>query len=59
MMKQQFIRTADVDVVAELRSSGYQELNKEGKYFVFLNNGNLKFSKEIKNKIAYSDKYYC
>lgn len=58
-MKQQFIKTADAVVAAELRGNGYQELNKEGKYFVFLNNGNMKFSEESRKKFVYTDKMFC
>ena len=58
-MKQQFIKTADADVAKELRSNGYRELNKEGKYFVFLNNGNMKFSEESRKKFVYTDKMFC
>lgn len=34
---QHFIQTSDEEVAKELRNAGYQELSKQGKFFVFIN----------------------
>jgi len=58
-MKQQFIKTSDEEVANELRNLGYNELNKEGKFFVFLNHNYIKnFSNNIKKKMIFTDKIY-
>lgn len=49
-----FLKTQDVGVANELRSSGLQELPKEGKFFVFINNGKQQFA-DNKN-IVYTNK---
>jgi len=35
-----FIKTSFEDTALELRKLGYQEMPKEGKYYVFINSGN-------------------
>lgn len=52
-----FIRTSNADTAKELRSIGYKELNKEGKYFVFANANTLTFSDNIdQGTINYTNK---
>ena len=57
-MKQQFIKTSDSQVANELRTHGYTELNREGKYYVFVNNGHVTFSEEDRKKMIYTDKFF-
>ena len=49
-----FIQTSDEEVAKELRENGYQELSKQGKFFIFINE-----AKKVKtfdeNKIVYTD----
>lgn len=49
-----FVKTQDVETAKLLRQSGFQEINKEGNFFVFVNNGKLNFS-DNKN-IVYTNK---
>lgn len=49
-----FIKTVDEGVAEFLRSKNYQELPKEGNFFVFVNNGKLEFTKN--EKIVYTNK---
>lgn len=49
-----FVKTKDPDTAKMLRDAGLQEINKEGNYFVFINDGKLHFA-EDKN-IVYTDK---
>lgn len=49
-----FIKTSDENTAKMLRAEHFQELSKEGKFFVFLNNGTQKFS-DNKN-IVYTNK---
>lgn len=50
-----FVKTQDEGVANELRAQGFQELSKEDKYFVFINE-----SKKVKTfdekKVIYTDK---
>lgn len=39
-----FVKTQDEQTAKILRDAGFQELNKEGNFFVFINNGKLNFS---------------
>lgn len=53
-MAKHFIQTSDEEVAKELRENGYQELSKQGKFFIFINE-----AKKVKtfdeNKIVYTD----
>lgn len=49
-----FLMTKDLTTADTLRKNGFTELNKDGKYFVFVNNGKIDFS-ENKN-IVYTNK---
>ena len=51
-----FIKTSDAELAAELRASGYKELKRQGKFFVFLNNGNANFSAEQGRKMVLTNK---
>lgn len=52
-----FIKTSDTETASHLRSAGFRELEKEGKYFVFANVNTLTFSDKIdQSKISYSNK---
>lgn len=53
---EKFIKTSDEELAVVLRASGYKELKKQGKFFVFLNNGKLNFSAEQKKKMACTNK---
>lgn len=49
-----FVKTQDFNTAELLRKNGFQELNKEGNFFVFVNNGKMNFSDN--KKIVYTDK---
>lgn len=49
-----FIKTSDEEVAKTLRESGYQELSKQGKYFVFINSASKKKNFD-KNKVIYTN----
>lgn len=53
-MAKHFIQTSDEEVAKELRENGYQELSKQGNFFIFINE-----AKKVKtfdeNKIVYTD----
>jgi hypothetical protein len=51
-----FIKTNDEELAKNLRLSGYKELKKQGKFFVFLNNGKLKFTEEQEQKMIRTNK---
>ena len=51
-----FIKTYDEELAKELRLSGYKELKKQGKFFVFVNNGTLHFSAEQSKKMIKTNK---
>lgn len=51
-----FIKTSDEELAKELRASGYKELQKQGRLFVFLNNGNASFSAEQDKKMVRTNK---
>ena len=51
-----FIKTSDAELAKNLRLYGYKELKKQGKFFVFINNGVACFSEEDKKKAVYTDK---
>ena len=50
-----FVKTSDEHVADELRKNGFTELKRDGKLFVFVNNGKLNFSDKDKKEIIYSD----
>ena len=54
-MKHNFIRTTQEHVAEELRRNGFTELKKDGNFFVFVNDGKMKFSDKDKKEIIYSD----
>lgn len=51
-----FIKTSDAELAKELRASGYKELKPQGKFFVFINNGNANFSAEQNKKMVITNK---
>lgn len=51
-----FIKTSDAELAKELRASGYKELKSQGKFFVFINNGDTTFSAEQKKKMVMTNK---
>lgn len=51
---QYFIKTSDEEVAKELRESGYQELSKSGKFFVFINDVS-KVKTFDKEKVIYTN----
>ena len=53
-MYNHFIKTSDEGVANELRKSGYQELSKQGKFFVFINSASKQKNFD-KNKVIYTD----
>ena len=55
-MKQLFIRTQDENTKNILEKSGFTLLNKEGNFYIFLNDGKVNFSKEVQKDIYYTDK---
>ena len=55
-MKQLFIRTKDEETKNILLKNGFELLNKEGSYYIFINNGKVNFSEEVQKEIFYTDK---
>ena len=55
-MKQLFIRTKDEETKNILLKNGFELLNKEGSYYIFINNGKIDFSEEVQKEIFYTDK---
>lgn len=55
-----FIRTSNEDTAEMLRKEKFTELPKEGKFWVFINDKNVKFSKEEKKEknIIYTNKMF-
>ena len=51
-----FIKTSDEELAMNLRASGYKELKKQGKFFVFLNNGKMSFTEEQNTKLIRTNK---
>ena len=51
-----FIKTQDAELAKKLRFSGYKELKKQGKFFVFVNSGKWTFSAEDKKKAIFTNK---
>ena len=51
---QYFIKTSDEGVAKELRESGYQELSKSDKFFVFINDTS-KLKTFDKEKVIYTN----
>jgi hypothetical protein len=51
-----FIKTSDAELADSLRLQGFKELKKQGKFFVFINNGMTKFSAEQEKKVVYTNK---
>lgn len=55
-MKQNFIKTSDVSTAEMLQKLGFQQIDKQGSIYTFLNTNTLQFSEDIdKSKIQYSD----
>lgn len=50
-----FLKTSDEHTANLLRGVGFQELAKEGSYWVFINDNKIVFSSDDK-KIHYTDK---
>lgn len=49
-----FMKTSDEDMACSLRAAGFQELAKEGKYFVFVNDPNIHHLTD-KSKVVYTN----
>lgn len=56
MVKMNFIRTSDEDTRDKLINLGFTFLQKDGKFFCFLNDGKQVFNED--KKIIYTDKVY-
>lgn len=55
-MQQNFIRTNDYDTAQQLLKMGFQKIDEQNGFFVFLNCSNLKFSEEDQNlKFQYTN----
>lgn len=46
-----FIKTSDEAMANYLRRSNFQELEPQGKFYVFLNNGKMNFTEDFKKKV--------
>jgi len=55
-MKQLFIRTKDENTKNVLLENGFELLNKEGSYYIFINDGKVNFSDEVQKEVFYTDK---
>lgn len=55
-MRQLFIRTRDEKTKRTLEENGFQLLNKEGDYYIFINDGKVDFSEEVQKEVFYTDK---
>ena len=55
-MKQLFIRTKDEKTKDTLIENGFELLNKEGSYYIFINDGKANFSNEVQKEVFYTDK---
>jgi len=55
-MKQLFIRTKDEKTKELLIENGFELLNKEGSYYIFINDGRVNFSDEVQKEVFYTDK---
>ena len=55
-MKQLFIRTKDEKTKETLLQNGFSFLNKEGSYYIFVNDGKTNFSEEVQKEVFYTDK---
>ena len=55
-MRQLFIRTRDEKTKQALEENGFQFLNQEGDYYIFLNDGKANFSEEVQKEVFYTDK---
>lgn len=55
-MKQLFIRTKDENTKNTLLENGFTLLNKEGEFYIFINDGKVNFSEEVQKEIFYTDK---
>lgn len=55
-MKQLFIRTKDENTKNTLLENGFTLLNKEGEFYIFINDGKVNFSEEVQKVIFYTDK---
>lgn len=54
-MKQNFIRTSDETTKETLVSCGYTLLNQEGSFYIFLNDGKMNFSDDVKKEVFYTN----
>ena len=56
MSKQHFIKTSDPET-AELLRKTFNEVEQNGKYFIFVNDTTMRFSSEVdQSKIMYTNK---
>jgi len=55
-MKQLFIRTQDEATKNLLLKCGFTFLNKEGNFYIFLNDGKVSFSEDVRKEVFYTDK---
>ena len=56
-MRQLFIRTQDEDTYQLLLDNGYTFLNKEGNFFIFINDGKDNFSEKVHKDIYYNNEF--
>ena len=55
-MRQLFIRTRDEKTKQTLEENGFQFLNKEGDYYIFINDGKVDFPDEVQKEVFYTNK---
>ena len=55
-MEQFFIRTRDENTKELLLKNNFTFLNKEGDFYIFINDGNTKFSDDVRDEIFYTNK---
>ena len=55
-MKQLFIRTKDENTKDTLLKCGFTFLNKEGDYYIFINDGKINFSEDVQKEVFYTNK---
>lgn len=56
MGKQFFIRTQDEKTKDQLIKNGFTFINKEGQFYIFVNDGRMNFSEEVQKDLFYTDK---
>jgi len=56
IMEQFFIRTRDENTKELLLKNNFTFLNKEGDFYIFINDGKAEFSDSVRDEIYYSNK---